>query len=94
MWTLLHYAGVTNHRPWWDPFLLLFGALLWIAITLATFFAFLRKSNTLTTMQWMEVFTVIVPMTILMSLGARRIQRWELDQEIERCRTGFGQSQV
>jgi hypothetical protein len=92
MWTLLHYAGVRNHRPWWDPFLLLFGALLWIAITLATFFVFLRESKTLTAVQWTEVFIVIVPMTILMGFGARRIQRWELDQEIERCSAGISRS--
>jgi hypothetical protein len=86
MWSLLHYAGVKGHRPWWDPFLLIFGALLWIAIVLPTMFIIGVGEEPLTAVKWSEGALVIVPSTVLMVWASRRIQGWQLDHEIDRCR--------
>jgi hypothetical protein len=40
-----------------------------------------------TTVMWAEFSFAYVPLAFLMYLGSRRIERWQLEKEIERCRS-------
>jgi hypothetical protein len=86
MWSLLHYAGVRNRRPWWDRFLLFFFALAWIVIAMATM---LFLGEPWTTAKRTAVVVAIALLTLSMRWGSRRIELWQLGQEIERCRVAF-----
>lgn len=85
MWSLLQQAGVRDRRPWWDQFLVVIAALLFIGIAMAI--ALLLGFKPWTTVKWVEFGFAYMPLAFLMYLGSRRIERWQLEKEIERCRS-------
>jgi hypothetical protein len=84
MWGVLQQAGVKYRRPWWDGFLLIIAALLFILVTMALMF--LVGIERPTRVQWAELGFGYVVILALMYVGSRRIQEWQLEQEIDRCR--------
>jgi hypothetical protein len=89
MWTLLHYAGVKSRRPWWDRFLLVFFALLLIAVIMTIFFTLGMNSEPWPPVKWVGLAVALTSVMLLTRWGSRRIEQWQLEQEIERCRSGF-----
>ena len=84
MWGVLQQAGMKYRRPWGDGFLLIFAALLFILVTMALMF--LVGTGRPTRVQWAELGFGYVVMMVLMHVGSRRIQEWQVEQEIDRCR--------
>jgi hypothetical protein len=83
---LLQWAGVKVHRPWWDRWLLIAAALLFI-FSVATV-ALLMGSEPWTPFQWAGVGAVYIGVLVLLYFASRRIEEWQLNQNIERCRRG------
>jgi hypothetical protein len=83
---LLQWAGVKVHRPWWDRWLLIAVALLFIFSV--TTVALLMGSEPWTPFQWAGVGAVYIGVLVLLYFASRRIEEWQLIQNIERCRRG------
>jgi len=81
---LLHSAGVKEHRPWWDAWLLVAAALLFIL--LGAVVMLLAGQEPWSRLQWTEVCVGCVTIFVLMYFASRRIEEWQLNQTIERCR--------
>jgi hypothetical protein len=83
---LLDWAGVRVRRPWWDRCLL-------IAVVLLLLFSvvplmLLAGSAPWTRFQWTGVGGGYVAIFVLLFLFSRRIEKWQLKQTIQRCRSG------
>jgi hypothetical protein len=83
---LLQWAGVKVRRPWWDHWLLIAAALLLI-FSVATV-AVLAGLKTWTPVRWAGVGAVYIGMLVLLYFASRRIEEWQLKQDIERFRPG------
>jgi hypothetical protein len=81
---LLQWAGVKVVRPWWDRWLLIAAALLFIFSVAAV--ALLMGSEPWTPFQWAGVGAVYIGVLLLLYFASRRIEEWQLKQYIERCR--------
>lgn len=83
---LLQWAGVKVRRPCWDRWLLIAAALLLI-LSLATA-ALAAGAEPWTSFQWTGVCTGNIAILVLLYFASRRIEEWQLKQNIERCRRG------
>lgn len=83
---LLQWAGVKVHRPWWDRWLLIAAALLFI-FSVATV-ALRMGSAPWTPFQWAGVGAVYIGVLVLLYFASRRVEEWQLNQNIERYRRG------
>jgi hypothetical protein len=84
---LLQWAGVKERRPWWDQWLLLAAGLLAAFSLLALLL--LGANKHLTRLQWAGVATAYATFLIFLHSASRRIEDWQLELTIERCRSGF-----
>jgi hypothetical protein len=83
---LLQWAGVRVCRPWWDRWLLIAAALLFIFCIAALM---LLSGNTpWTRFQWIGFGTAYIAILILLRSASRQIEDWQLKKTIERCRHG------
>ena len=89
MWSLLHYAGVRNQRPGWDFILVVFWAVLVIAIIMSVALTLGIYFKPSTAVFWTILCVVIIPLAFLTRWGVRRTERLRFEEEIERCRAGF-----
>jgi hypothetical protein len=92
MWTLLHHAGVRNQRPGFDSLLAVFWAVVLIVTLVGTGVA-LNIHSEHTTLTWIAICAELIPLALLTRWGVRRTQRWRLEFEMERCRTGLNATQ-
>ena len=83
---LLHWAGVKQRRPWWDRWLLVAAALLFIFSVGALML--LAGSEPWTRFRWIAVGAGYIAIVVLLYFVSRRIEEWQLRQNIERCRRG------
>jgi hypothetical protein len=81
---LLDWAGVKVQKPWWDKWLLLFSALLFIAAIIAP--TVLAGDEPWSSAEWVALGFIYVGALTLMYFGARSVENWQLRQTIERCR--------
>ena len=81
---VLQWAGVKQQRPWWDRWLLVGAALLFIIGSMALMFLVMGvKGNPF----WWALFVAgYLAIILLMYFVSRRIEEWQLRQNIERCR--------
>jgi hypothetical protein len=84
---LLQWAGVKERRPWWDQWLLLAAGLV-AGFSLLALLLFGANKH-LTRFQWAGVATAYATILILLHSASRRIEDWQLELTIERCRSGF-----
>jgi hypothetical protein len=84
MWGLLQWAGVKQRRPWWDYFLLTIGALAFIVATMSLILVAGKEPWTL--FKWIGIGSGYVAIMLLMYFASRRIEEWQLEKDIERCR--------
>lgn len=78
---LLQWAGVKMRRPWWDRWLLLAAALLFI-FSVATV-ALLMGTEPWTPFQWAGVGAVYIGVLVLLYFASRWVEEWQLNQNIE-----------
>jgi hypothetical protein len=83
---LLQWAGVKESRPWWDRWLLVAAALLFIFSVGAVML--LAGSEPWTGYQWIAVGAGYIAIVVLLYFVSRRIEERQLRQNIERCRRG------
>jgi len=81
---LLQWAGVKRRRPWWDRWLLLIAALLFIMSTMALML--LAGNEPWSLFQWAGVGAGYIAIMLLTYFASRRIEERQLEQNIERCR--------
>lgn len=84
MWGLLRQAGVKYRRPPWDSILLAIASLLFVAA--GAVLAFLEGLEPWTRLQWIEFGFGYGALVALMYFVSRRIEKRQLQKEIERCR--------
>jgi hypothetical protein len=87
---LLDWAGVKVRKPWWDDWLLLFAALLFIAIGIVPLV--LAGDEPWSPTRWIIMGSGYIVTLLLMYFGSRRIEEWQLRQTIERCRANSNTS--
>jgi hypothetical protein len=83
---LLHWAGVKERRPWWDRWLLIAAALLFILSFLPLML--LAGSGPLTRLQWTGIGAGYATVLVLAYFASRWIEEWQLKQDIKKCRRG------
>ena len=84
MCSLLMWAGVKQHRPWWDRFLLIGAAVLFIVLAMGLmFFVGVDPKNPF---QWVELGFGYIAIVLLAYFGSRRVEKSQLEKEIDRCR--------
>lgn len=81
---LLQWAGVKQRRPWWDRWLLVFAALLFVAATMLLLFLVVDKPPVL--WRWVVFVVLYVGLILSMYSASGRIERRQLKQNIERFR--------
>jgi hypothetical protein len=81
---LLQWAGVKQRRPWWDRWLLVGAALFFIACTMALMPLVVSAQANL--FHWILFAAGYLAVILLMYFASRRIEEWQLSQNIERCR--------
>jgi len=81
---LLDWAGVNVRKPWWDDWLLLFVALLFVAVGILPLV--LAGDEPRSSTRWVIVALGYIVPLVLMYFGSRWIELWQLKQTIERCR--------
>lgn len=86
MWGVLQFAGVKYRRPRWDYLLLVLSGLLFVTGMLVL--ALLAGNEPWTGLQWTAMGSAFAAALFLAYFGARRIERRQLEKEIERCRLG------
>lgn len=84
MWGLLLNAGMKYRKPLWDQLLLIIAALLFVVGAIAL--AILAGDQPWTLFQWMKIFSGSGLILLLGYLGSRRMEKWQLQKNIERCR--------
>jgi hypothetical protein len=86
MWGLLHFAGVKQRRPRRDYFFLAIGALVFIVATMSLIL--LAGKEPWTIFKWIGLGSGYAAIMLLMHFASRRIEEWQLEKDIERCRLG------
>ena len=81
---LLQWAGVKQRRPWWDRWLLVGAAVLFVAITMPLFFLVVDKPPAI--WGWIVVGGGYIFAMLCMYFASRRIERKQLERNIERFR--------
>ena len=81
---LLQWAGVKQRRPWWDGWLLIAAALLFIAATVPLMLLVADGGKAL--WRWAIVGAGYIGLVLFMRFVSWRIDERELEQNIERCR--------
>jgi len=84
MSALLQWAGVKHRRPWWDYFLLTIAALVFIVATMSLML--LAGKEPWTLFKWIGIGSGYVAITLLMYFASHRIEKRELEKDIESCR--------
>ena len=82
---LLQWAGVKQRRPWWDRWLLIVAALLFIAAAVSLML--LVENRPWSYWRWAVVVAGYAGILLLMYFASRRIERKQLERNIERCRS-------
>jgi hypothetical protein len=81
---LLGWAGIKEHRSWWDRPLLVATALLFIGITSALMiFAEIGSGSRL---RWIGFGVAYIGILLLLYFASRRIEEWQLKQSIKKYR--------
>jgi len=82
---VLQWAGVKQRRPWWDRWLLIAAALLFVVLTLTLMLLVIRQTWSL----WRGIVVICGYITIMLMayLASRRVEERQLCQNIERCRS-------
>jgi len=81
---LLQWAGVKQQRPWWDRWLLVAAALLWIIVTMSLMLLVIDKGWVL--WRWAIVVVGSIGLILFMRSVSRQIEDRQLRKNIERCR--------
>ena len=81
---LLQWAGVKQRRPWWDGWLLVAAALLFIAATVPLMLLVADGGKAL--WRWAIVGAGYIGFVLFMRIVSRRIDERQLEQNIERRR--------
>jgi len=81
---LLQWAGVKQQRPWWDRWVLVGAALLWIIVTMSLMLLVIDKGWVL--WRWAVVVVGSVGLILFMRSISRQIEDRQLRENIERCR--------
>jgi hypothetical protein len=81
---LLQWAGVKQRRPWWDRWLLVAAALLFLATTMALLFLVVDKPPAL--WRWIVVGGGYISIMLCMYFASCRIERKQLERNIEQSR--------
>jgi hypothetical protein len=80
----LQWAGVKEHRPWWDRWLLVAGAMLLILVIAALML--LAGNEPWSRFQWTGIGAAYIGVLVLLHFVSRWIEARQLKQTIERCR--------
>jgi hypothetical protein len=81
---LLQWAIVKTRRPWWDRLLLIAAALLFAVV--GGGLMLLVTGELGTPLRWVGVGIGWMSTVGLFYLGSRRLEEWQLKQDIEKCR--------
>ena len=81
---LLHWAGVKVRRPWWDRWLLVLAALL--VIFSGAGLMLLAGNLPWTPFRWIAFAVAYAAVLLPIYFASRRLEEWQLKQNIERCR--------
>lgn len=82
---LLRWAGVKQRRPWWDRWLLIIAAVLFIAAAIPLMLLVIDRPWAW--WRWTIVIAGYVGVVVSMYFAAQRIERRQLERNIERCRS-------
>ena len=80
---LLHWAGAKPPRPWWDRWVLILAGLL---VILPVLLLPVFKQDEPSHSQWAIMGVVYLVSLLVLVWASKRIEGWQLKQEIERCR--------
>lgn len=83
-WGLLLNAGTKRRKPLWDQLLLITAALLFVVAAMAL--AILAGDQPWTLFQWIKIGSGSGLILLLAYLASRRMENWQLQKKIERCR--------
>jgi hypothetical protein len=81
---LLQWAGVKQHRPWWDRWLLIVAALLVIGAGIPLMLLVTDRYWSL--WRWTIVIAGYTGILLFMHFVSRRIERHQLKRNVENCR--------
>ena len=81
---LLQWAGVKQRRPWWDRWLLFAASLLFVIATIPLMLVVIDRERVL--WRWGIVSAGYVGLLLFMRVVSRRIEKRQLEQNIEKCR--------
>jgi hypothetical protein len=81
---LLQWAGVKQHRPWWDRWLLVAAAVLFFAATMPLFSLVVDKPPAI--WRWALTGSGYVLAILCMYFASRRVERKQLQRNIEQFR--------
>src|ERR1700680_3485166 len=82
---LLQWAGMKQRRPWWERWLLIIAALLFIMSTMPLMLLVVNEPVAL--WRWTALVAGYVSILLLMYFASRRIEERQLERNIERCRS-------
>jgi hypothetical protein len=82
---LLEWAGVHVRRPWWDKWLLVAFALLFVLFTTCVMLLAMAW-NASTRLQWLAIGAGYIAVVVAAYFVSRRIGEWQLKRTIETCR--------
>jgi hypothetical protein len=82
---LLQWAGMKQRRPWWDRWLLIIAALLFIMSTMPLMLLVINEP--VAWWSWTAVVAGYISIMLLMYFASRRIEERQLERNIERCRS-------
>jgi hypothetical protein len=85
---LLHWAGMKEHRPWWDRPLLVGTSLVFTLLMMALML--FGEIETGTRLRWAGVGVGYIAMLLLGYFASRYLEEWQLKQTIEKCRRESG----
>lgn len=80
---LLQWAGVKQRRAWWDRWLLIVAALLFIAASVPLMLLVIDRPWSF--WRWAVVVAGYTCILLFMYFACRRIERHQLERNIERC---------
>jgi hypothetical protein len=83
---LLEWSGVRVRRPWWDKWLLVGFAFLFVLFSCGVMLLALAASPS-TRLQWGAIGVVYVAVLVAAYFASRRIEEWQLIRTIESRRT-------
>ena len=82
---LLQWAGVKQRRPWWDRWLLIVAALVFIAASVPAMVLVIDRPWSF--WRWAVGIAGYSGLMLLMYFASRRIERQQLERNIECCRS-------